>query len=211
MEMECRIPEGRNEWVVNRNVCYSLMASPLWLLFVLIRGREVVERSYEPILWFRGQVDLQDSSSFAEMFVPYTVHSGTTDDRPECQVQNRGHPIRLAKKRRKGNLELRFVLRVFGSLSRFQSPDQLWRPPSRGSYPGAKATCELLWPLPLVSRFRSACLIACTGTTVSCSFACYFEGDIGAQRFVFYRVTFLNAFAKLRKATVSSVMYLSSL
>jgi hypothetical protein len=36
-----------------------------------------------------------------------------------------------------------------------------------------------------VSRFRAACHIACTGTTVSYSFACYFEADGGAQRFDF--------------------------
>ena len=148
MEMECRIPEGCNEWVVIRNICWSMMASPLLPLFVLVRGWEVVERSYEPILWFRGEVDLQDSLLFAELFVPYTVRTGTTDDSAEYQVQNRGHPVRFVKRRRKGNLELRLVLRVFGSLSLFHSPDLLWRPPSQGSYPGAKATCKLLWPLP---------------------------------------------------------------
>jgi len=130
--------------VVIRNICYSLVGSPLRPLFVLVRGREVVERSYEPILRFRGEVDLQDSLLFAELFVPYTVHTGTTDHGPEDQVQNRGHPSRFVKERRKGNLELGLVLRVFGALFLFQSPDQLWHPPSQGSYPGAKATCELL-------------------------------------------------------------------
>jgi len=120
------------------------MGSPLRPLFVLVRGREVVERSYEPVLRFRGEVDLQDSLLFVELFVPYTVHTGTTDHSPEDQVQNRGHPFRFVKERRKGNSELRLVLRVFGALSLFQSSDQLWHLPSQGSYPGAKATCELL-------------------------------------------------------------------
>ena len=61
MEMGCRIPEGRNEWVVAAcDVCYGLMASPLCPVSALIRGREVVERSYAPILWFRVEDDLQD-------------------------------------------------------------------------------------------------------------------------------------------------------
>jgi hypothetical protein len=143
VETGCRIPEGCNEWVVIRNICYSLGFTITAAIF-LVRGREVVERSYETIFWFRGEVDVQDSLLFAELFVPYTVHTGTTDHSPEDQVQNRGYPFRLVKERRKGNLELRIVLRAFGALSVFQSPDQPWHPPSQGSYPGAKATCELL-------------------------------------------------------------------